>query len=771
MRLYSWNEGTAHVNATTDPFKRLIIVSYRLPFRTTVQDGRSIVTQSSGGLVSAILSLSRKPDAGAPYKNIVWVGKGEGPGADEQPPAQPGLELTVAPVDVPEDIDRKFYGGFSNDVIWPLFHYFPSLVVFDESYFESYRAANELFAEKIKSLAEPGDLIWVHDYHLFLLPALLREEMPSATIGFFLHIPFPTFELFRTLPRRWAQAILKGILGADLVGFHTYDYCDYFLRSVSRLLGNDITMTTIVEEDRVLRADAYPIGIDYEKFNGDSAHSPEVEAERLEILSVLQDQKLLFSVDRLDYSKGFLHRLAGFECFLETHPDWIGKVQFYMVIVPSRDTIAAYQQMKHEIEAEVGRINGKYGTMTWLPILYQYRSLPFPEMVAIYSLSDVALITPLRDGMNLVAKEFIACQTRHNGVLVLSERAGAASELCESLLINPTDKQEVADAINRALTMPPLERGIMVSRMQQRVRRNTVFAWAEGIFRDLVAIKKEQEARKVNLMSSAIQTQVLAEYAQASARWLFLDYDGTLVPFSLISELATPTAQTLSQTSLLAEDPRNNVVIISGRTREFMEERLGSLRTYLVAEHGAFHREPGGVWQSTINEDHAWKDTILPVVYRYLDRCKGSILEEKSSSLAWHYRNSPADIGALCAKELTVELRTLVGVESKLQVLEGNKVIEVKRTGFDKGSAASKLVSNAPFDFILAVGDDKTDEDMFRALPGTAVTVRVGLTQSVAKYNLVNQREVSRLLQKLVDADAGQDSAAAHPTIVGSSRK
>jgi trehalose 6-phosphate synthase/phosphatase len=751
------------MNATTSSFKRLVIVSYRLPFRTTVQDGQTVVTQSSGGLVSAILSLSRRPDAGALYKNIVWVGRGDGPGAAGQLPGEPELDFTLAPIDIAKDMDRKFYGGFCNDVIWPLFHYRPSLVVFDESYYEAYQAANALFAEKIKSIAEPGDLFWIHDYHLFLLPALLREEMPAAAIAFFLHIPFPTFELFRTLPRRWAQGILKGVLGADLVGFHTYDYCEYFLRSVSRLLGNDITMTTIAEGDRVLRADAYPIGIDYEKFNGAAARSAEVETERVKILSALQGQKLVSSVDRLDYSKGFLPRLAAFECFLDTYPDWRGKVQFYMVIVPSRDTIAAYQEMKHEIEAEVGRINGKYGTIAWVPILYQYRSLPFAEMVAIYSLSDVALITPLRDGMNLVAKEFIACQTRHSGMLVLSERAGAASELCESLLINPTDKQEVANAINRALTMPALEKGIMVSRMQQRVRRNTVFAWAEGIFRDLVAIKKEQAARKVHLMSSAIQAQVVAEYARASTRWLFLDYDGTLVPYSAISELATPTEQTLSQINLLAEDPRNHVVIISGRTKEFMEERLGHLKAYLVAEHGAYQREPGGVWLCTINEDHAWKDTILPVMQRYLDRCKGSLLEEKSSSLAWHYRNSPADIGSLRAKELTVELRTLAAVENKLQVLEGNKVIEVKRAGYDKGTAASKLVSNAPADFIMALGDDKTDEDMFRALPSTAVTVRVGLTQSVAKYNLVIQRDVSRLLQKLTEADAAQDAPAGLP--------
>ena len=435
------------MEAPGSPYKRLVIVSYRLPFKITEKNGKRTVEQSSGGLVSALVSLSRNSEVGELYHNVVWVGKGDEDLYDDLQVDEAGINFRLVPVAIETSLDQQFYGGFSNDLLWPLFHYFPSLAVFDERYFDGYVAANRLFADKIKSLTQPGDFIWVHDYHLFLLPSMLREELPSATIGFFLHIPFPTFELFRMLPRPWGEAILRGILGADLIGFHINDYCQYFLRSVSRLLASEITMNTVAVDDRIVRVDAYPIGIDYEKFSRAVARAPEVEAEKTKILSYLKDQKLIFSVDRLDYSKGLLHRLAGFEYFLDTHPEWIGKVIFNMVIVPSRDTIARYQEMKHEIEAAVGRINGKYSTLAWLPILYQYKSLSFPELVALYSLSDVGLITPIRDGMNLVAKEYIACQTAEKGMLILSETAGASAELSESLLINPTDKREVADAL------------------------------------------------------------------------------------------------------------------------------------------------------------------------------------------------------------------------------------------------------------------------------------------------------------------------------------
>lgn len=747
------------MDAPGSPYKRLIIVSYRLPFKISERNGEKHVEQSAGGLVSALVSLSHKSDAGGLFRNVVWVGKGDEGINDEIRAGGSEINFRLVPVVIENNIDKQFYGGFCNDLLWPLFHYFPSLAVFDESYFDSYVAANKLFAEKIKSLVQPGDFIWIHDYHLFLLPSMLRDELPSATIGFFLHIPFPTFELFRILPRPWGEAILKGILGSDLIGFHVYDYCQYFLRSVSRFLGSEITMNTVAVEDRIVRVDAYPIGIDYEKFSRAAVRSPEVEAEKAKILSFLKNQKLIFSVDRLDYSKGLLDRLAGFEYFLVAYPEWIGKIVFNMVVVPSRDTIASYQEMKHEIEAAVGRINGKYSTIAWLPILYQYKSLSFAELVALYSLSDVGLITPIRDGMNLVAKEYIACQTEDKGMLILSETAGASAELSESLLINPTDKREVADALNRALTMPARERGILVSRMQNRIRRYSVFSWAADIIQGVTAIKKEQELRKVNLMTVPIESQIVTKYRQASRRVLFIDYDGTLVPFARIPELAVPDAHTMRRLQHLAEDPKNSVVIVSGRVKDFMEEWLGDLNVFLIAEHGAFQKPPGGTWESTIDPDQMWKEGIAPVMQRYLDRCNGSFIEEKVSSLAWHYRNSPVEIGPLRAKELTEELRTLVSHENKLHVLEGNKVVEVKRTGYDKGLAASKFISSTESDFIVAMGDDKTDEDMFRSLPASAITIKIGLTASLAKYNLINQRDVARFIGRLARSNEREEPA------------
>jgi trehalose 6-phosphate synthase/phosphatase len=734
------------------PYKRLVIVSYRLPFKISEKNGEKHLEQSSGGLVSALVSLSRKSEAGELYHNVVWVGKGDEAVNDEMQVGETGINFRLVPVAIENSVDQQFYGGFCNDLLWPLFHYFPTLAVFDEDYFDGYVAANKLFAEKIKSLAQPGDFIWIHDYHLFLLPSMLRDELPSATIGFFLHIPFPTFELFRMLPRPWGEAVLRGILGSDLIGFHIYDYCQYFLRSVSRFLGSEITMNTVAVEDRIVRVDAYPIGIDYEKFSSAAVRSPEVEAEKTKILSFLKNQKLIFSVDRLDYSKGFLHRLAGFEYFLDAYPEWIGKIIFNMVIVPSRDTIASYQQMKHEIEAAVGRINGKYSTLAWLPILYQYKSLSFPELVALYSLSDVGLITPIRDGMNLVAKEYIACQTAEKGMLVLSETAGASAELSESLLINPTDKREVADALHRALTMPARDRGILVLRMQNRIRRYSVFSWAADIIQSVAAIKQEQEVRKVNLMTIPFESQIITKYRQASRRVIFIDYDGTLVPFSRIPELGIPDAHTMLQLKLLAEDPKNSVVIISGRVKDFLEEWLGELNVFLIAEHGAFQKPPGETWECTIDSDQTWKEGISAVMQRYLDRCNGSFIEDKVSSLAWHYRNSPVEIGPLRAKELTEELRTLLSHENKLHVLEGYKVVEVKRTGYDKGSAASKFISSTESDFIVAMGDDRTDEDIFRSLPSSAITIKIGLTASLAKYNLINQRDVARFLSRLIES-------------------
>jgi trehalose 6-phosphate synthase/phosphatase len=296
--------------------------------------------------------------------------------------------------------------------------------------------------------------------------------------------------------------------------------------------------------------------------------------------------------------------------------------------------------------------------------------------------------------------------------------------------------------------------------MQNRIRRYSVFSWAADIIQGVTAVEKEQELRRVNLMTVPVESQIITQYRQASRRVLFIDYDGTLVPFTRIPELAVPDAHTMRRMQRLAEDPKNSVVILSGRGKDFMAEWLGKLNVFLIAEHGAFQKPPGGTWEGTIDPDHTWKDGIAPVMQRYLDRCNGSFIEDKASSLAWHYRNSPVEIGPVRAMELTEELRTLVSHENKLHVLEGNKVVEVKRTGYDKGFAASKFISSTESDLIVAIGDDKTDEDMFRSLPPSSITIKIGLTASLAKYNLVNQRDAARFIGRLANSSEREEPAA-----------
>jgi trehalose 6-phosphate synthase/phosphatase len=741
--------GVFAMENTSLHFDRLVLVSYRLPFRVL----RNKVAQNSGGLVSAVLSLAQTGNTDKPTplggKEVVWIGK-----SDDTPEEWAKVKgqtgpFDLVPVFVEDKLDEKYYGGFCNDMIWPLFHYFSSIANFDAAYFDAYQKAQAVFVEQVLKTIRPTDLVWIHDYHLMLLPEIIRRQFPDAQIGFFLHIPFPSFEIFRLMPRPWRQAILRGILGADLVGFHTFDYTQYFLRAVSRTLGAETTPNSAIVENRFVKVETFPLGIDYGKFS-EAAQSAPVEREIQKLQRILGNMKLIFSVDRLDYSKGLQHRLSGFEYFLEKNPRWREKVVFDMVVVPSRDTIARYREMKKEIEADVGRINGKYGSMGWRPLVYEYRSLPFAEMVALYCLSNVGLITPLRDGMNLVAKEYLACQKNDPGVLILSEMAGAAAELSEAILINPTDKQEVASAIAQALEMSKPERQVVLGRMQHRLRSYDVYSWARDFFDTMGRSKNEQQARKVRLLSPAVEDQIVRQYRDASRRIIMLDYDGTLVPFARYPEGAAPSESVMTMLKHLSADARNTLVITSGRERAFLDKWFGDLKIVLVAEHGAFIRVVPAEWSGDVDPDPAWKQQVLPVLQRYAERCTGAFIDEKEQSLVWHYRNADAAIALLRSQELKDELRETVSHNSKLQVMEGNKIIEVKRSGYDKGTAAVKLLGMATYDFVLAIGDDKTDEDLFPALPAGAITIKIGLSPSLAKYNLRDQKEVSGLMERLL---------------------
>lgn len=733
-----------------------MIVAYRLPFTLKHRNGTLTAVQNTGGLVSAVLSLTKRMKSesqNGTMEKTVWVGMGEydNDRMNSLPEVKETFELRS--VKIPESVNEKFYGGFCNDLIWPLFHYFPSLAVFGQGYFESYKKANELFYKELRKIIQPGDFVWIHDYQLFLLPAMVREEFPEASVAFFLHIPFPSYEVFRIMPDGYQKAILQGLLGADLIGFHTHDYAQHFLKSVRRSLGYDISLNTVTAEDIYSRADAFPISIDFNKFH-DAVLLPETEKSIARIRKQKRDRLLIFSVDRLDYTKGFLNRLSAFELFLGRYPAMRGRVIFNMVMVPSRDTIVRYQEMKKEIEATVGRINGKYGTLDWNPIIYQYRSLKFNELVALYSHSDVGLLTPLRDGMNLVAKEYVAAQHERAGMLILSELAGAAAEMGESVLVNPSDISQMADAIYEALTMKDDEKRKRLEAMKNRIRDYDVFSWADDILRTTVKVKSDRESYRIRLINKDIEDRIISSFCKAEKPLLFIDYDGTLVPIRELPELAVPEDKLVDLTSRLATV--TDLVIISGRNRDFLDKWFSEVKVTLVAEHGAFIRYAGGEWESSLGQDATWKEGIMPIMDRFTNRCKGSFVEEKRASLSWHYRNADEDLSALRAIELKGELEEMI-LNMPLQIIDGHKVVEVKMAGYNKGTAAMKLTASGVNDFILAIGDDKTDEELFAALPDSAVTIKVGKGPTKAAYNFTKQTSVTRFLERMIEAREKQE--------------
>ena len=734
-------------------FGRLVIAAYRLPFKFTKSKSGFKAVQNSGGLVSAILSLSenlKKQTNKALDNKIVWTGIADNLPENFSSDDFENENFDLVPVTIPSKLNDLYYGGFCNDLIWPLFHYFPSYSVYNDQYFKAYEEANMKFCDELVKIIKPGDFIWVHDYHLLLLPEMIRKKIPGATIGFFLHIPFPSFEIFRLIPRPWREAIINGMLGADLIGFHTNDYAQHFIKSVKRTTGFECPQNIIYTRDKLIKVDAFPIGIDYAKFHA-ACQEKGVLAEKQKVKIQLQDQKLIFSVDRLDYSKGLALRLKGYETFLEMFPKWHSNVVFNMVVIPSRDSIEKYKDMKKEIEYTVGRINGKYSTLSWRPIIYQYKSLKFNELVALYGLSDVGLITPLRDGMNLVAKEYVACQTENKGVLILSEMAGAASELSEALIINPNDNLEIAEAILNALEMNEAEKLTRLDRMQKRISDYNVFAWAFDFFEQTFDIKERQKQMSVRFINKTISSKIVSDYQKARRRILFVDYDGTLVSFAKFPEMATIGKNTLNIIKNLAGNSQNQIVIISGRNKDFLEKQFEGVNVTLVAEHGYFIKNGNEEWETTIDAPDDWKEVVMPILEEYVNRCNGTFIEEKVGSLAWHFRNADSDFAQLRLHELRDDLAEVIHYKTDLEILEGNKVLEIKSGKYDKGQAAKALMKDHDFDFLLAAGDDQTDEDLFKAMPDLSYTIRVGSSPSYAKFNVSDLSDLLGLLKTLGD--------------------
>ncbi len=722
---------------------KLITISNRLPFSFGKKNGRLSLESSAGGLATGLRSFYRsRPSA--------WIGWPGLPASKITPEDEAQIVKNLAvescrPVFLSGYEIEHYYHGFANKIIWPLFHYFPNYADYQKNYWSVYKRVNEKFCQAVLEVAQPGDEIWIHDYHLLLLPALIKERLPRVSVGFFLHIPFPSFEIFRLLP--WREEVLRGMLGADLVGFHTFRYAHHFLDSIRHLLRYDHLNWLVNTGSRLVKVEALPMGIDYERFHSAVA-APEVQGEIGRLQKRLTGRKIILSVDRLDYTKGIPQRLEAFELFLEKNPEFREKVTLIMVAVPSRTAVETYARLKSRVDELVGRINGRYGTIGWIPIWYLYRFIPFKTLTAYYHAADIALVTPLRDGMNLIAKEYVATKTDQLGVLILSEMAGSAKELGDAILVNPNNSDEVAGAIAQALRMPEEEQHSRMENMQKRLRRFTVLRWADEFMAELQKIRKIQGELAERKLVTSVEKKMAAEFRRAKRALVFLDYDGTLVPFKARPEQAVPDEELKRLLQSLSRLAKNNVVVISGRTRKTLEDWLGGLDIGLIVEHGAWIKEHGRDWALLEPAQSAWKSEIREVLTQYVDRTPGASLEEKDFSLALHYRKVDAEVAPLRMREVKEDLLTMAN-ELNLDVLEGDMVLEVRNVGINKGRAALRLLSRKGWDFILAVGDDRTDEDLFSALPDSAYSIKVGVGPTRARYNLDNVAAVRSLLKKL----------------------
>jgi trehalose 6-phosphate synthase/phosphatase len=715
----------------------LVVLSNRLPITLRRERGSLRADASSGGLVSALRpALHRQGGTWIGWPGVQLKGR------ETRPQIDPAIELVpvlLSPTEV-----KRYYHGFSTRTLWPLFHSLPERAQFDRREWDCYEVVNRRFADAAETACRDGQLVWIHDYHLLRTAAPLRERVPDARLAFFLHIPFPPFDLFRVLP--WSRALLEGVLACDLIGFHSPGYVSNFLDTAERLLGARIDRASGQVElgERTTRVAAFPLGIDYTAYEKLAHGAPRKTPT----------EQVILGVDRLDYTKGIPERISAFERFLELFPEHREKVVFIQLAVPSRDQVAAYQELKRSIDEHVGRVNGRFGTSTWTPIRYLYRSVSPERLSALYRDADVALVTPLRDGMNLVAKEFVACQVDDPGVLILSRLAGAAETMREALQVNPYDTDNVALKLHQALTMPVADRMDRITALQARERRRDVNQWLDGFLAS--ALEPRSRFRPT---TEAEFDAWLGDYLRGRPLALFLDYDGTLAPIAGRPEEAAIPDPTLDVLRRCAARNDTDITIVSGRSILDIGKRVGLDTITYAGNHGLEIHGPGvpDFVHADVRHFQGRAQTLAKAL-RAL-RVAGAQVEEKGASLTFHYRRVPkrrwpdaiarveACIleagfqarGALCA----IEARPPIGWD------KGHAVLHILRTRYGPSWSQDWRV--------IYAGDDSTDEDAFRSLQGLGVSFRVGGARgsSRATRRLPNPEAIYTLLEWL----------AARPTV------
>jgi trehalose 6-phosphate synthase/phosphatase len=730
---------------------KYIIVSNRLPVKIEKLNNQWKFSPTSGGLATGLKTVHENGKS----LWIGWAGISDEDIAKEDynTLSQQLIKENYKPIALNQKEIDDFYLGLSNKCIWPLFHYFKQYVEFDEQQWESYVAVNQKFANAILEEVESGDKIWIHDYQLLLVPDMVKSVKKDVTIGFFLHIPFPSFEIFRIFPKR--DELLQGMLGADLIGFHTYDYQRHFLSSVKRHLHLPVSFNVVKKADRDIVVDTFPMGIDFQKFEQTAIKQSEIAQKdftpfraELERHKASNEGKIILSIDRLDYTKGVIHRIKSFEHFIEQHPEYKEKVRLVMVTVPSRSNVSHYKKLKRETDEIIGRVNGKFATVNWTPIWYYYRSFDFNDLIDLYSLTDIMMVTPLRDGMNLVAKEYLATCFDHKGVLILSELAGAAKELHQSITVNPFDLKKLADSILEAINMTPEEQIERNTELRERIKRYDVAFWSHSFLERLNDLPKETKLNKSVPVDATIEQTLVSAYQKASKKLFLLDYDGTLVKFHKMRNKALPPEEVNQLIDQLSDDPSNHVVIISGRPMSFLSSVFSKKNITLVAEHGHFIKNKNNnEWIDKNPSNNDWMNYIHPVLQQFTDNTPGTLIEEKKKSLVWHYRKTDPELGIIKSEELKTVLSSMI--TNEISIVNGDKVIEIIPSRVNKGVVALELDSNDLYDFVFVAGDDLTDEDMFQKLPAEVFSIKVGHKQTSAQFSVNGYRELLSVLNKL----------------------
>ena len=734
---------------------RLIVVRTSLPLTLRLSDGRWITERSSGGLASAMTPFLQR--SGGEW--IGWAGNGGSDGGKERQSLLQdwaSAERCFA-IDLPADVATRFYEGYANQTLWPVFHNFPSLLKFDATGWHAYVEANRIFCRAVVERFQPGDLLWIHDYHLMPLPQMLRRELPDAAIGFFLHIPFPSAEIFPILPRR--EELLEGLLGADLLAFQTHGHLQQFRSALLRVLGLESKINEIALGSRLVRLEALPIGIAPEEYTALLDRDETTAMHYAEWVSRYEGRKVLLAVDRLDYTKGVPERLQAYARLLRSSAEFREKVILIQIAVPTREGIGTYQDLRTEVNQLVGEINGKLGTPNWTPLVYINRSIERAELVALYKLADVCWVGSLRDGMNLVAKEYVACKADGDGVLVLSEFAGAAAEMGEALLINPFDEERSAAVVERALTLDEPERRQRMKALHGRVLRNNVFNWGE---RFLTSLKDAVSARGQYADTQPkriLPAEIREAYKRSRRRLLILDYDGTLVPPAHQPQYPLPPNLVIRLLTALTGDPHNCVALTSDRQADTLDRWFGNVPgIWLVAEHGAELKPPlSSSWEPSRSQIPAnWKSTVLPILEHFVDRTPGSFVEERQYTLVWHYRMAEPEFGVWLANELVSMLEAMLA-ETELRAFRGERMVEVTPVWANKGEALERLLAAQPApDFQFAAGDDRTDEDLFERLKDGAWAVHVGSGPTRAAFTVPDFESIRTLLEMFIEASSEQ---------------